>query len=113
MEEEKRLKEELDSEKSNIKHLDDNRALHLENAKKEMEIESKERMSTLQTQLTESKKKMQEVEYQSSKLKGTLREKDEKWRKSLTKLLKEFKVCSGNFGCMKMHLQHICIMLPL
>lgn len=93
MDEEKRLKEEVDNDKRcSNKHLDDSRLLHLENAKMEMEMECKERMSKLQTQLTESKKKVQEMEYQSSRLKGSVREKDEKWQKGLTALLKEFKV---------------------
>jgi hypothetical protein len=69
--EEKRLKEEeLDNDKrmaiqdskhqlDNNKHLDDKRLLHFENAKKEMEMESKERVASLQSQLTDSYKKMQ------------------------------------------------------
>lgn len=93
MGEEKRLKEELDNEKRcSIKHQDDSRILLLEKARKEIEMEWRERMSVLQTQLTESTKKMQEMEYQANRLKGGMREKDEKWQKGLTKLLKDFKV---------------------
>lgn len=87
----------MDSEKRNIKHVDDNRLLHLENAKKEMEKESNQRLSMLQSQLIESKKKLQEMEFQSSRLNETLREKDDKWQKNLTKLMKDFKVCSENY----------------
>ena len=123
--EEKRLKEEeVDNDErmaiedskhqiDNIKHMDDKHSLHFENAKKEMEMESKERASSLQSQLTESYKKVQEMEYQTNKLKATLREKDDKFQKSLTRLLKEFKVFSGNLRLMRIHLQHICSILAL
>lgn len=123
-EEEKRLKdEEVDNDKriaiqdskhkmDKCKHLDDKRLIHVEDAKKEMDMESKERVSSLQSQLTDSYKKMQEMEYQSSRLNVTLREKDDKWQKSLTRLLKEFKVFSGNL-VMNTHLLHIRNILPL
>jgi hypothetical protein len=122
--EEKRLKEEeLDNDKrmaiqdskhqlDNNKHLDDKRLLHFENAKKEMEMESKERVASLQSQLTDSYKKMQEMEYQSSRLKATLREKEDKWQKSPSRLLKEFKVFQGNWFYGYTHVQHVCSILP-
>ncbi|KAG0554695.1 hypothetical protein KC19_12G111400 [Ceratodon purpureus] len=72
----------------NNKQPDDKRLLHFGDAKKDMEVESKELVLSLQSQLTDSYKKMQEMEYQSNRLKATLREKDDKWQKSLSRLLK-------------------------
>ncbi|KAG0598939.1 hypothetical protein M758_12G113600 [Ceratodon purpureus] len=72
----------------NNKQPDDKRLLHFGDAKRDAEVESKELVLSLQSQLTDSYKKMQEMEYQSNRLKATLREKDDKWQKSLSRLLK-------------------------
>lgn len=110
MEEEKRVKEEevdrllkeseekqmavqvLKSELDYIKRLDEEHLLRLENQKREIEMESIERIRTLEVQLQDSQKKMQDMEINTVREMSSLRQKDAKYQTFFSRQAHEYKV---------------------
>ncbi len=82
------LKNELDY----IKHLDEEQLLRLEKEKREIEVESKERVHTLELQLQDAQKKMREIELNLTREISVLRVKDVKCQKVLCHQAQEYKV---------------------
>ncbi len=111
MQEENRLKEEeverlmkeseekqmavqvLKNELEYIKRLDEEHLLRLEKQKREIEVESKERIRTLELQLQDTQKKMHEIEMNSASELSILRLKDAKRQEFLSHHAQEYKVC--------------------
>ncbi|CAM6015765.1 unnamed protein product [Sphagnum balticum] len=81
------LKNELDY----IKHLDEEQLLRLEKEKREIEVESKERVRTLELQLQDAQKKMREIEVNLAREISGLRVKDVKCQKVLCHQAQEYK----------------------
>jgi hypothetical protein len=81
------LKNELDY----IKHLDEEQLLRLEKEKREIEVESKERVRTLELQLQDAQKKMREIEVNLAREISGLQVKDVKCQKVLCHQAQEYK----------------------
>ncbi|XP_024363898.1 kinesin-like protein KIN-14C isoform X7 [Physcomitrium patens] len=102
----------------NNKHPNDDGFIHPEKEKEEIMLNYKVKVLTLKSQLTEASKAMQEMDDATSRMKTAIREKDAKWGKILTKIVKEFKelrwaqlgakeeVLRIQFDCTK-HLKHL------
>jgi hypothetical protein len=108
------LKNELDY----IKHLDEEQLLRLEKEKREIEVESKERVRTLELQLQDAQKKMREIEVNLAREISGLQVKDVKCQKVLCHQAQEYKVLICfvsllNFGelLVSIHWQAICHVL--
>jgi hypothetical protein len=87
----------LKNELEYIKRLDEEHLLRLEKQKREIEVESKERVRTLELQLQDAQKKMREIEVNLASELSILRLKDAKCQEFLSHHAQEYKVCElGN-----------------
>ncbi len=82
----------LKNELEYIKRLDEEHLLRLEKQKREIEVESKERIRTLELQLQDAQKKMCEIEVNLAGEISGLRVKDVKCQKVLCHQAQEYKV---------------------
>ncbi|KAH9567065.1 hypothetical protein CY35_03G009900 [Sphagnum magellanicum] len=81
----------LKNELEYIKRLDEEHLLRLEKQKREIEVESKERIRTLELQLQDAQKKMHEIEMNSASELSILRLKDAKCQEFLSHHAQEYK----------------------
>ncbi|CAK9872555.1 unnamed protein product [Sphagnum jensenii] len=81
----------LKNELEYIKRLDEEHLLRLEKQKREIEVESKERIRTLELQLQDAQKKMHEIEMNTASELSILRLKDAKCQEFLSQHAQEYK----------------------